>query len=70
MPAYHYRINNTDMIAYSIKKLKTQNIRFPLLYDINLNQLIRTTLGDGTIDKLSINLSSRSANATLKYDTE
>jgi hypothetical protein len=58
------------MIALGTKKLKTQGIRFPLLYDINLNQLIRTTLGDGTIDKLSINLSSRSANATLKYDTE
>jgi hypothetical protein len=70
MPASHYRINGINMIALGTKKLKTQGIRFPLLYDINLNQLIRTTLGDGTIDKLSINLSSRSANATLKYDTE
>jgi hypothetical protein len=70
MPASHYRINGINMIALGTKKLKTQSIRFPLLYDINLNQLIRTTLGDGTIDKLSINLSSRNANATLKYDTE
>ena len=70
MPALRYRINDTDMEALGIKKLKTQDIRFPLLHDIDLNQLIKTTLGDGVIDKLSINLSSRNANATLKYDTE
>lgn len=70
MPAPHYRVNDSDMTAFGIKKLKTQDIRFPLLHDIDLNQLIKTTLGNGTIDKLSINLSSRNANATLKYDTE
>ena len=70
MPAPHYRINGADMTALGIKKLKTQGIRFPLLQDIDLNQLIKTTLGNGVIDKLSINLSSRNANATLKYDTE
>ena len=70
MPAPHYRINGADMTALGIKKLKTQGIRFPLLHDIDLNKLIKTTLGDGVIDKLSINLSSRNANATLKYDTE
>lgn len=70
MPAPRYRINGTDMTALGIKKLKTQGIKFPLLHDIDLNQLIKTTLGNGVIDKLSINLSSRNANATLKYDTE
>lgn len=70
MPARQYSINGTDITALGIKKLKTQSIRFPLLHDIDLNQLIKTTLGNGVIDKLSINLSSRNANATLKYDTE
>ena len=70
MPALRYRIKDTDIEALGIKKLKTQDIRFPLLHDIDLNQLIKTTLGEGVIDKLSINLSSRNANATLKYDTE
>ena len=70
MPAMHYSINGINMTAYGIKKLKTQSIKFPLLRDIDLNQLIKTTLGKGVIDKLSINLSSRNANATLKYDTE
>lgn len=70
MPASHYRVNSANMVALGVKKLKTQGIRFPLLHDIDLNQLIKTTLGNGVIDKLSINLSSRNANATLKYDTE
>ena len=70
MPAGLYSINGVIHGAIGIKKLKTQSIKFPLLNDIDLNQLIKTTLGNGVIDKLSINLSSRNANATLKYDTE
>lgn len=70
MPAYQYKINNEQMRAYGIKKLKTQSIKFPILTDPNLMKLVKTNLGNGTIEKLSINLSSRSANATLKYDTE
>ena len=58
------------MRAYGIKKLKTQTIRFPVLTDPDLTELVKTNLGNGTIEKLSINLSSRSAKATLKYDTE
>lgn len=70
MPAYQYKINNEQMRAYGIKKLKTQTIKFPILTDPDLTKLVKTNLGNGTIEKLSINLSSRSANATLKYDTE
>ena len=70
MPAYQYKINNKQMRAYGIKKLKTQTIRFPVLTDPDLTELVKTNLGNGTIEKLSINLSSRSAKATLKYDTE
>jgi hypothetical protein len=70
MPAYQYKINNEQMRAYGIKKLKTQSIKFPILTDPDLMKLVKTNLGNGTIEKLSINLLSRSANATLKYDTE
>ena len=70
MPAYQYKINNEQMRAYGIKKLKTQSIKFPILTDPDLMKLVKTNLGNGTIEKLSINLSSRNANATLKYDTE
>ena len=70
MPAYQYVINGAQMYAYGIKKLKNQTLRFPVLNDPDLVQLIKTNLGNGTIEKLSVNLSSRNANATLKYDTE
>ena len=70
MPAPLYSINGVQMYAQGIKKLKNQTIRFPLLADPDLVQLVKTNLGNGTIEKLSVNLSSRNANATLKYDTE
>ena len=70
MPAPLYSINGTQKYATGIKKLKNQSIRFPVLNDPNLVQLVKTNLGNGVIEKLSVNLSSRNANATLKYDTE
>lgn len=70
MPAPNYEINGVQMYAQGIKKLKNQTLRFPVLNDPNLVQLVKTNLGNGTIEKLSVNLSSRNANATLKYDTE
>ena len=70
MPAYQYKINGEQMCASGIKKLKSQTLRFPVFSDPDLTRLVKTNLGNGTIEKLSINLSSRNANATLKYDTE
>ena len=70
MPAPNYKINGVEMIAQGIKKLKNQSIRFPALTDPDLFELVKTNLGNGVIEKLSVNLSSRNANATLKYDTE
>ena len=70
MPAPRYEINGKQMNAYGVKKLKSQTLRFPVLNDPNLVELVKTNLGNGTIEKLSVNLSSRNANATLKYDTE
>ena len=70
MPASEYSINNVQMVAQGIKKLKNQEIGFPVLNDPDLVELVKTNLGNGTIEKLSVNLSSRNAKATLKYDTE
>ena len=70
MPAKNYRINGIDMVASGIKKLKTQTIKFPVLTEPNMTELVKTGLGNGTIQKMSVNLSSRNANVTLKYDTE
>lgn len=70
MPARNYKIGTHQYTATGVKKLKTQSLKFPALKEPDLYKLIKTDLGDGTIQKLSVNLSSRNANATLKYDTE
>ena len=70
MPAKYYKIGMQQYTASGVKKLKTQSLKFPLLREPNFYELIKTDLGDGTIQKLSVNLCSRNANATLKYDTE
>ena len=70
LPAPIYEINNQQYCAYGIKKLKTQTIKFPVLAEPNMFNLVKTGLGDGMIQKMSVNLSSRIANTTLKYDTE
>lgn len=72
MPARYYKIGSTQYRATGVKKLKTQSLKFPVLREPNLFELVKTDLGNGTIQKLSVNLSSRNATATLKYeyDTE
>jgi hypothetical protein len=70
LPARNYEINGEQGIALGVKKLKIQDVSFPAIYDPDLFNLIRTFLGDGQIQKLSINLSSRQATVTLRYDTE
>ena len=67
MPARTYKIGPTQYTSVGVKKLKTQALKFPVWKDPNLYELVKTELGDGTIQKLSINLCSRIANATLKY---
>ena len=70
MPALDVEIDGVRQTVYGVKKLKTQTIKFPVLVEPNLFNLIKTELGNGTIQKMSVNLLSRNANATLKYDTE
>ena len=70
MPARYFKYNGEPMAAQGIKRLKTQKLKFPAFNDPNTLQLIKTNLGNGTIQKMSVNLSSRNANTTLKYDTE
>lgn len=70
MPARNVEINGVEQVVQGIKKLKTQTIKFPVLKEPDMFNLIKTGLGNGTIQKMSVNLSSRNADTTLKYDTE
>ena len=70
MPALKYKLNGVQVQALGIKRLKTQKLKFPMLNDPDTLKLIKTNLGNGVIQKMSVNLSSRIADTTLKYDTE
>lgn len=70
MPAPFYLIGDsqTQQIAKGVKRLKTQTIDFLALNDIDTKKLIKTNIGNGQIEKISINLSDRNARVTLKFD--
>lgn len=70
LPARRVSINGSEVYAYGIERKKKQTFSFPANDDPNPMQLIKTYIGNGQVDKLSVNLHSRSIKATLKYDTE
>jgi len=73
LPARKVKINNIQYIADTkdTRRNKLQDIKFPVgLSLINPMQLIKTNIGGGLADSVSINLSSQIAQATLRYDNE
>lgn len=70
LPARRVSVNGSEVYAYGIERKKKQTFSFPATDDPNPMQLIKTYIGNGQVDKLSLNLHSRSIKATLKYDTE
>lgn len=70
MPAPQFSVNGIEYTAIGVKRLKTQSVNFPAPDDPDMLKLIKTNIGNGTIEKLSVNLSSRNAKTTLRYDTE
>lgn len=72
MPARNFKINNAQSYAVGgIERKKKQTLNFPAgTKDPNPMQLVKTYIGNGQVDKLSVNLCSRNIKATLKYDTE
>lgn len=70
-PARNFKINNIPNYAIGIERKKKQTLNFPAgTTDPNPMQLVKTYIGNGQVDKLSVNLCSRNIKATLKYDTE
>lgn len=71
LPARRARINEKEITVKGIERKKKQKVVFPIGQDdINPNGIIKTFVGNGQISKLSVNLSSRSAEAELKFNTE
>ena len=70
LPAKKVVINKTDYEVTETSRKRKQKVKFPTLETIDTKKLIKTYLGNGQIEKISVNLSSRINEVTLKYDTE
>ena len=70
MPAPNCEVGGAAFPVYGVKQLKRQSVTFPSWTDPDLVRLIKTSLGNGKIQSLSVNLCSRLCTATLSYDTE
>ena len=69
LPCWYYKIGDDGGSEYAsgIKKSRHQEVTFPAIDDPDLYELIKTDMGEGQIEKISINLTSRKAKATLGY---
>lgn len=70
LPAKKVVINKTDYQVTETSRKRKQKVKFPTLETIDTKKLVKTYLGNGQIEKISVNLSSRINEVTLKYDTE
>lgn len=70
LPARRVNINKKNTTARGIERGKKQQVSYPSLEDPNPMKLIKTYIGNGQVDKISVNLQSRMNKITLKYDTE
>lgn len=71
LPAYDVTINKSGYVYIrGIERKKKQKVAYPSIEDPNPLKLIKTGIGDGQIEKISVNLSSRMNEIQLKYDTE
>ena len=68
--AKRVKINGVEVIADGIAKTKTQEVSFAKLTDPDVTKTIKTGIGYGKVEKISVNLTSRTVNATLVYDPE
>lgn len=70
LPAKKVTINNKDITLTNVSRKKKQKVKFPTLEELDTKKLIKTYIGNGQIEKITVNLSSRMNEITLKYDTE
>lgn len=70
MPAQNLIVNGQSTPARSIQRIKKQTLKYPMDGIPNPAKLVKTYIGSGQVEKMSINLSSQIAEVTLKYDPE
>ena len=68
MPASNLDCNVLgDLYANGIKMCMKHTIEFPIEEDLNELELIKTTIGNGKIDEISVNVNTRNAKVRLLY---
>jgi hypothetical protein len=71
LPSDRVIINGQEEILYdNITQKKKQEVVYPATQVINPYELVKTDLGNGIVDKISVNMESRMIKATIKHDTE
>ena len=70
LPARRVEINGSSMNAYGVERKKKQTVTYPSIDDPDPMKLVKTAIGNGQINKISISLHSRMNKVTLMYDTE
>lgn len=70
MPAPKIKINGLVTTALTQSRRKVQEIRYPSPVVVDEKKLVKTFVGNAEISKLSVNLLSETATATLKHETE
>lgn len=70
LPAEDYEVDGEAGTALGTKRILRQTVKFPcdIPEDSDLLELVRTGLGDGVIDKFTINLVSLEGEAELLYE--
>lgn len=68
MPASNFDCNVLgDLYVNGIKMCMKHTIEFPIEEDLNELELIKTTIGNGKIDEISVNVNTRHAKVRLLY---
>jgi len=70
LPSRNVILNAEEAVANGILRMKKQSVIYPSFNEPDLFNLIKTYIGQGELEKLSINLSSRMNTIELKYDTD
>jgi hypothetical protein len=70
LPAPYVKINGEDTTALSVSRMRKQQVSFPMpTPKPDTNKTIKTSLGSGEIDTLSVTLLSNFAKGTIKFPT-
>lgn len=67
LPTERILLNAEEVSVPVLERYKTQKVYFPIVEDLNPNRLIKTSIGKGIVEKISVNLLKRFVTGTIKH---